>query len=186
MNEHTDILRAIPELEPDIPAESFAGSAIGLTLGIAGGIILLLALAATLWWRYRHRRETPPPLPKDIALAAIDKLEAEAPPLRECSLQLSLILRGFLSGQALDPALYETHEEFSHRMDSLASVPASCQYDTRCLLENLAEQKYVAESQDDARLTHRFLAQGRELVQRIADAQAAEAAARDADEDPRP
>ncbi len=185
MNDNADILRAIPELEPDIPAESFAGPSLWLQLGIAGGIVLLLALAAFIWWRRRHRPLPPPPSQLELALAAIGKLEAARPGLRECSQRLSLILRAFLSGQTQDPALYETHEEFSHRMDSLASVPASCQYDTRCLLEALAEQKYAAETQEDAALAQSFIAQCRELVQRITAAQAAQAA-RDADEDPRP
>ncbi len=187
MNENADILRAIPELEPDIPAEAFSESTPWLTVGICAAIALvLIGLGLFIWWR-RYRRKLPPqPSPADIALEAIGKLEAEAPGLRAASLRLSLILRAFLSGQTQDPALYETHEEFSHRMDSLASVPASCQYETRCLLESLAEQKYAGELQEDASLTHRFMAQCRELVQRIAKAQAAEKAADDADENPRP
>ncbi len=187
MNDPAPILRSIPELEPNIPAETFTESSLWVTTGISAAIALVIfGLGLFIWWRHRRRKLPSAPSQTDIALAAIDKLEAERPGLRAASLRLSLILRAFLSGQTQDPALYETHEEFSHRMDSLASVPASCQYETRCLLESLAEQKYAGELQEDAALTHHFMAQCRELVKRIAEAQAAARAEAQADENPRP
>ncbi len=181
MNNTPSILQSIPELEPDIPAETLEGSSLWLPLGIAAAL-LLLAAALLFWWKRRRSRSTPAPSPADTALAAIAKLEEEQPDLRRCSLGLSLILRGFLSGRTQDPALYETHEEFSHRMDSLSGVPAECQYDTRCLLETLAEQKYAPALPDDRARVAQLMADTRALVGRIDAAQAARAAA---DEDSR-
>ena len=90
--------------------------------------------------------------------------------MRECSLRLSMILRSFLAGQTQDSALYETHEEFSQRIDSLASVPMSCQLETRDMLEMLAEFKYAGAMEHDPTRAHTLIEQARELVCRISKA----------------
>ncbi len=181
MNPQSPILESIPRLAPDIPANAFAvDNALMVVIALLGGLVLLAAFAWLLWSAYgRKRALTPPPSPESIALAALEQLERERPSLRPCALRLSLILRTFLAGQTQDTALYETHEEFSHRMDSLASLPESCQYDMRCLLEALAEQKYsVRTAEDDHSLSTSFIERARELVKRITSEQRREAAER--------
>ncbi len=182
MEPPTPITDQIPQLAPDIPASAFAEDNLLMAIIVALATMALLALFGyALWasWR-RKRAAAPPPSPEAIALSAIDRLEEELPPLRPCALRLSLILRTFLAGQTLDTALYETHEEFSHRIDSLASLPEACQYDMRCLLETLAEQKYTAAAaRDNPTFSRQLISQARELVKRITTTQAQEAAARD-------
>lgn len=171
-----NILEAIPELEQDIPLDQFAVQSLLPTIIIAAVILAVLA-GVVLWLILRRRKKTvAPPSQKDCALAALAELEAAAPPLRECSLRVSMILRTYLAGQTQDPALYETHEEFSRRMDSLAAVPAACREQTRELLESLAEYKYAGGDSRDPLQVSAMVNNARNLVHSITEAQAAEAA----------
>ena len=175
---HTDILTAIPELEQDIPAEQFMMHNFWVPVAWGVGIALVLAAAALLLWYRRRRKHRPaPPSEEAIALKALGELEQQLPSMRECSLRLSLIIRRFLTGQTQDPALYETHEEFSQRMDTLSAVPEECQYDTRYLLEGLADLKYAGEGVDDPPRARALIEQARSLITRITSAQQKEAAA---------
>ncbi|MBR6576247.1 MAG: DUF4381 family protein [Akkermansia sp.] len=167
-----DILKAIPVLEQDIPADQFMVNSFWLPLAWVSAVVIPLAVLAAWWWYRRSRKQAVTgPTPQQEALAALAELDAQLPPMRECALRLSLILRAYLAGQTQDPALYETHEEFSQRMDSLAHVPASCQYATRELLEHLAEFKYAGETTHDATRAHTLVETARELVNRIEAAQ---------------
>lgn len=135
---------AIPELEADLPAESFSQlSPLWLWAGVGLLLALLAAGGALLLWRRQRRQTSAPESPLTLALRRTDEVAAELPPLRACSLQLSFIIRSYLAGCAQDPALFETHEEFSRRMDSLETLPESCRYSTRELLEDLASNKYA-------------------------------------------
>ncbi len=182
MDTPTPILESIPPLAPDIPADAFAAdNALMVAIAIIAGAVLMAGFAWLLWSAYGKKRPAaPPPSPEAVALAEISLLATERMALRPFSMRLSLILRTFLAGQTQDKALYETHEEFSLRLDSLSSLPESCQYDMRCLLEFLAEQKYSQSSTKEAPEEQaRLLTQARELVQRITTEQAREAAQRD-------
>ncbi len=167
-----DILQAIPQLEKDIPADQFMVQEFWVPLAWACAIIIPLAVLAA-WWLYRRRNKSavPATTPLQEALAAMAELDAQLPPMRECALRLSMILRSYLAGQTQDPALYETHEEFSQRMDSLSNVPLSCQLETRDLLEHLAEFKYAGETESNATRAHGLIETARELVSRISTAQ---------------
>ena len=167
-----DILQAIPVLENDIPADQFLVQDFWVPLGWACAVLIPLA-ALTAWWMYRRRKRTTVSgiTPLQEALNALKELDAQLPPMRECSLRLSMILRSFLAGQTQDSALYETHEEFSQRIDSLASVPMSCQLETRDMLEMLAEFKYAGDSGRDATGAHQLVERARQLVCRIEQAQ---------------
>ena len=122
----TRLVDAIPELAPELPAEQFASSNwVGWFL-VALCIVLVGSGLYLYLYRRRTRTEAPPVSRVQQALESIDELQAHCPPLlREFSLKLSMILRVFLQGELHDPALYETHEEFSRRIDSLAAVPES-------------------------------------------------------------
>lgn len=177
MNETPDVLNAIPKLEKDLPAETFMVEDFWIPVIWCVGIALLLAIAGLLIWRFYHKKPVSlPPSPMETAMAELSRLEEGLPSLRECSLRLSLVLRAFLTGQIQDPALFETHEEFSQRMDSLCNIPKACQLDTRRLLEELASLKYAGEWQENPSRARSLIGQVRELVIRIDDAQRKEAA----------
>ncbi len=181
MDNPTPIIDQIPPLAPDIPANAFAADYVLMAIiAILAGLVLLAGFGWLLWSIWQKRRTAaPPPTPEAVAQASINRLEEELPPLRLCALRLSLILRTFLAGKTHDPALYETHEEFSLRIDSLSSLPESCQYDMRCLLETLAEQKYTASATtENPVLAHQLITEARELVSRITAAQEQESAER--------
>lgn len=163
-----DILQVIPTLEKDIPADQFMVQEFWIPLAWACAVLIPLAALAA-WWLYRRNRKNAAPgiTPLQEALAAMDELDAQLPPMRECSLRLSMILRTFLAGQTQDSALFETHEEFSQRMDSLSGVPQSCQLETRDLLDHLAEFKYAGATEHDVTRAHGLIAQARDLVSRI-------------------
>lgn len=168
-DEPVNILDAIPTLEPELPADGFlTWEDIASGGGIALLLLALLAVALFTAQRARSsRRPTAEPSPLDSALAALARLEEELPPLRPCALRLSLLLRTYLAGCAQDPALYETQEEFSQRMDSLATVPAALRPELRELLDELASYKYAAEQLSNSADTRALLTRGRELLLRL-------------------
>lgn len=175
-----DILQAIPTLEKDISAAGFAAQSLGQLLLIIG-VAAALIIGLIVWLILRRRKKTAaPPGLLESALTALHELEQASPPLRECSLRASMILRTYLAGKTLDPALYETHEEFSRRMDSLSSVPAACREQTRELLEMLAQYKYAGGDQQDPLQVNAMVTRTRELLHSINETQAAEAAAKSA------
>lgn len=176
MNEQPDILNAIPELEGDIPATQFMERDFWVPAFWFFIASLVLAGIFLLIWRLRRKPAPTPPTQESIALKKLEELEQQLPPLRECSLRLSLILRSYLTGETQDPALFETHEEFSHRLDALSNVPEAFQYDTRFLLEGLADLKYSGVTDQDPVRARRFIEQARSLISHIADARRQEAA----------
>lgn len=176
------ILDAIPELEQDIPAELLAGHGL-LPYVAAVAAVLVLAAVALAWWLLRRRATAAPaPSPLAEALRDLESLAEELPPLRPCSLRLSLLLRTYLAGCAQDPALYETQEEFNQRMDSLATLPLALRPATRDLLDELAGYKYAAETETDSTRCHGLIERTRELLQQLDTARQA-AATEKGDED---
>lgn len=176
MNEQPDILNAIPQLEGDIPATQFMESVLWIPAMWFFIASLVLAGVFLLIWKLRRKPTPAPPTQESIALKELAELEQQLPPLRECSLRLSLILRSYLTGETCDPALFETHEEFSHRLDALSQVPEAFQYDTRFLLEGLADLKYSGVTDQDPVRARNFIEQARSLISNIANARRQEAA----------
>ncbi len=167
MNENITI--HIPQLERDIPPESFMDQ-VWLT-PLAWSLLATLAvalIALVVWFAVRKKRPAAPlPTQEELALSAIDQLEANLPPLRECSLRLSMILRSFLTGEADDPALFETHQEFNLRVDALSSLPEPVQQPTRELLEIMAEIKYAGDVPPDRDKARQLCEDTRDLIARI-------------------
>lgn len=172
----------IPALEPDIPAAQFAETPLWPYL--AAGAVALLAGVLLLLWLLRRRKRivTPPKTPMEVALENLSAIGEELPALRECSLRVSMALRTFLAGQMQDSALFETHEEFSRRMDSLAAVPADCREKTARLLDELAQMKYTPQQQTDPLRARGMVEEAQQLVHEITEAQQREATAKQEEE----
>ncbi len=165
-----DITAQIPELEPDLTPDNFMQIVWLTPLEWCLFVSLTLAVIGLVVWRLiaGHRKKIVPPLThEEIALSAIRKIEESPVSLRECCLRLSLVLRTYLTGEANDPALYETHQEFNRRVDSLASLPEAEQEEMRRLLEYMASVKYAGETGDDCAEVGKLCADARELVVRI-------------------
>lgn len=176
--EPQDLISAIPELESHPAPELFLRgqhATLALWLGVA---LVALAAAGVLWWVRRRARKLPPPrTPLQQALDRLHELAEQLPPLKECGLQVSLTIRRYLQGAVQDPALYETHEEFSRRIDALVAVPEACRYDTRNLLERLADLKYADTRESDPVRARALVDEAATLLRRIQDIQQQAAAA---------
>lgn len=88
------------------------------------GAVALVMLLAVLFMIHRARKRGSAADPAAIRRAAwleagtaLEKITAQT--ARAAAIQCSLILRRYLSIAAEDPALFETHEEFIGRHDSL-------------------------------------------------------------------
>lgn len=168
----TDILDAIPELQADLPPETFEVSHFWLQVGLGSALaVALAALALFFWLRRRSRQTQAAPTPEELALRALDALGQKRLSLRDFSIELSMLLREYLTGETQDPALFETHEEFSLRFNALESIPAACRRDLFSLLEELAAVKYAPGQAEDNEQCVQMLARAREIIVRIAAAQ---------------
>jgi len=144
----SSLLDRIPALEPDLSAQSFLIENPWSIEVIVFSILLLFLLIACFiyWFATRKKAIVLPPSPEQIAYRELDAVQESLVTEQSIaciSLKLSLILREYLTGETNDPALFETHQEFSQRMGALAKVPANKQLETRMLLERLAENKYT-------------------------------------------
>lgn len=177
MDEPVDIPFSIPELEESLPAEPFMEQSMLQPILWGSAIIIILVAAGLILWSKNRKPAAPPPTRAELAKKALAALAEDIPPMRELSLRLSLIIREFLTGETLDPALFETHEEFSQRMDALSQVPQECRFDTRCLLDNLVEMKYSGRDKQDSLQGRALIDQAVALIDRITVARQKEAAA---------
>lgn len=163
-----ELLQCIPELEGDLPPESLEAPQ-NNTIYIGGTIVLIILLIAGYAY-LRHRKKAPiiaEESPEETALNSLASLRKTPPDVREYSLQLSMILRRYLTGATQDPALFETHEEFSNRLNALSSIPTSCQYPTRVLLEKLAEIKYAGIANADSQWADMLINETEECILNI-------------------
>ncbi len=168
----TSLSDAIPELAPELSAEQFASTGWVWWLLVVLCVILVGAGVYLYLYRRRTQAELSPVSPVQQALKSLDALQAHCPLLlRDFSLRLSMILRIFLQGELHDPALYETHEEFNRRIDSLASVPESLRLPLLSLLGQLAELKYASSDASNPAIANELLDRARDILCRIRDAE---------------
>jgi len=112
-------------------------AAIGVLLGI--GVLIYLRKRKPVAAGIDKRRE----VAFAEAVAGISAVVADD--VREAVVLCSLILRKYLSVAADDPALYETHEEFVSRHDSLLALTAEARAATEAGFSRLAAMKYAPE-----------------------------------------
>ncbi len=171
------LLNHIPDLGADVAAEPFLQESFWTLTNIAICAVVILLFAGLAFWLYRRfkpKKTVIPPSAEQIALARLAELEAQQLHARELSLQLSLLLREYITKETQEPTLYETHQELSSRLDSLSSIPMKFQYELRSLLEELAEMKYAAQTvmdRDWDRLETSPYSRARALITGIAEAE---------------
>lgn len=167
-----DITELIPTLEADLPSETFMVDHFWRNVGIGLGLAVLLAAVALFFvWRSRRRQALQAPVSAEQrALEALDALRSRKLPLHDFSLELSLLLREYVTGETQDPALFETHEEFSRRFDALATVPPNFRRELSALLSELAALKYAPPAEGE-QADERMIERARALITGIALAQ---------------
>lgn len=116
------------------------------------GILLLLLLAVILIVRKMKRASVST---ADIRATAFREassaLESMTPQsCREAATRCSLVLRNYLAVTANDPALFETHEEFISRQDSLQALTQPARSAAETVFARLATLKYAPAIPDAA------------------------------------
>ncbi len=115
------------------------------TWGIIG--LALLGVMLLIWFLWRRSRRNTTPTPENLIKKAHDEALAalavcptaeRTPAATECS----LILRRYLVAVTGDPALFETHDEWIARHDSMESFDEELKQQAQTLFANLAEWKY--------------------------------------------
>lgn len=134
-------------MEPTFPEALVPDFGFGF-LGVAAPVVVI-AIILLVWRRWNRKPEAA--RLGAIRLAAFcqanDALTACAPVnARDAAVQASLILRRYLAVVARDPALYETHEEFVLRHDSLLEFSVEARSAVSVGFGRLAALKYTLET----------------------------------------
>jgi hypothetical protein len=110
----------------------------------AAAVLTTIALAALCVFIRRRRARHAAPDPRLAAYqeAATALADAAATDARDAAVRCSLILRRYLVTATGDPALFETHEEFVARHDSLASLTPDARTAVSDAFSRLAALKY--------------------------------------------
>ena len=159
---------ALPQLRPNASAESVLPFDYPLLLVALGLFLVMGAYLLFFYLRQRAalRKQTHKKLiPFEDALKALEKLGEKNPTLRQAALELSSLFRQILALETGDPALYETHEEFSLRPDALSSLPLEFREEARHYLQRLARLKYAPETQGAA--PQELIQEGRQLISHV-------------------
>ena len=133
-------LHDIPDPEGFLP---------GIEISWWGWVLLgmLCALIPCILIRFLSSRSDPDPFDDCSFSDSRVALKQFLPHLKDLSLaevsaNVSLILRDYLAKTFKDQALYETHEEFLLRADSLQNIPRGARERLAPLLSELASAKY--------------------------------------------
>lgn len=115
-------------------------------------VVVLLAVGAIAWLLFRKKKvpvADPVALRRAARADATAALEAIGPvPAREAAVQSSLILRRYLSVAVGDPALFETHEEYLARHESLKDFAEDARESANQGFAKLAAIKYSPTTPD--------------------------------------
>jgi hypothetical protein len=116
---------------------------------VAGAVLLVICFAILIIVRKRVAASDPQAARNAAFAEAAEALKNAAPDsARNAAIQSSLILRKYLAQAASDPALYETHEEFVARHDSLQALAAEARSAAETGFTKLASFKYAPEIPD--------------------------------------
>lgn len=119
-----------------------------LLIGLGLLVAVVLAGLAIRWFRRRSTTGTQSVREFAFREALAGLAQVAAPTARSAAVQTSLILRTYLSLAAQDPALFETHEEFIARSDSLGRLTDDARAACREGFARLAALKYAPELPD--------------------------------------
>ena len=151
MKETTDdalVLRDLVPVEPLLPDSGFP---IWAWFFIASGVLLLGIL---IWYLVRRQKPAgmvdPRKVRDEAYRRAIAELETSGgDTMQEAATRVSIALRRYLAVVSGDPALFETHEEFVSRHESLANYPQELRQSTAEGFSHLARLKYGREANGD-------------------------------------
>lgn len=152
MKETTDDALVLRDLVPAEPLLPDAGFPLWAWCFIAAGVLLLGILAWYLARRQRPIGMVDPRKAKEEAYRrAVAELEASSggQTMQEAATRVSVALRRYLAVASGDPALFETHEEFVARHESLAKYPEELRQTTAEGFSHLARLKYGREANGD-------------------------------------
>ena len=148
MDPSQEIIHDIPDPTPFLPGVAIPVWAWALaTLAVLA--IVLLVLAALL---LRGKGPAAKSI-EDIYQISRSQLKAlrdevDTSPLADITTRASFAIRYYLAACLGEPALFETHEEFTLRADALDKLPAGSREHLNPLLEQLAECKYGPSGRD--------------------------------------
>ncbi|MFD2257210.1 hypothetical protein ACFSSA_11030 [Luteolibacter algae] len=110
---------------------------------LAGAAIIVLIISLFIYSRRNKNFQDPDKEKREAyKTAQSDFAELGEMDPRGMAVGVSLILRGYLARTVKEPALFETHEEFIGRHDSLAELPDDVREETSEFFSKLAELKY--------------------------------------------
>ncbi len=162
MEEKAPNLQLQEPISPEslVPAMDFA-----FVWLIAGAVIVLIALA---YFLTRKRKAALDPTAHRLAAYKIAKKSLDAVNAgnaREAAVQTSLIIRRFLSDAVGDPSLFETHEEFISRQDSLKKLKPEARDAASQGFSRLVKLKYAPEIPTEPPAV--IVAEARELLEKL-------------------
>ena len=148
MEPSEEIIHDIPDPTPHLPGVAVpVWIWILLAIAVLGVALLILAIVLL------RNKGGPPKSIEDVFKLCRENLEAlrdgaADTPMAEIATEASFAIRYYLAAVLGEPALYETHEEFSLRADSLDKLPSGSREHLNPLLEKLAECKYGPSTTD--------------------------------------
>ncbi|QJE99064.1 hypothetical protein [Luteolibacter luteus] len=142
------VLRDLVPAEPLLPDSSLP---VWAWFFIASGTLFLGIL---IWYLIRRQKPVGMVDPRKVRDEAYRRAiaELEGPgtdTMQEAATRVSIALRRYLAVVSGDPALFETHEEFVGRHESLAKYPEELRRDTTEGFSHLARLKYGREANGD-------------------------------------
>lgn len=130
-------------------------------VGVAIVVLALLLLARML---LKNKKVSPPPIQnlKD-ALERLSALKGQDMSTKDLAVSLSLVIRQYIQHQFLDPALFETHEEFHARSQDIKRLPPEAASRLVSYLGELSDLKY-APTPDSREIQDKLFSRTEELL----------------------
>ena len=114
---------------------------------VPAALVVLLGIGVLIYLRKRKRAGGVEAMRREVAFGEACGAVAAVvtDDVRDAAVLCSLILRRYLSVAAADPSLYETHEEFVSRHNSLVALTAEARAATEAGFSRLVAMKYAPE-----------------------------------------